>query len=443
MEIDRVEARPLGCFAGCEARYSIDSRITRCPDCGGLLEVFHPMEQLGTVSGEEWRNRFERRKGKGSWPWNSGVWSRREWVLDGISDEAIVSLGEGFNALIPSKRLREWADVAHLSVLECGVSHTGSFKDLGMTVLVSAVNEMRLRSSGPLAVGCASTGDTSAALAAYCAAADIPSVVILPKGKISPAQLVQPLASGARVLALDTDFDGCMGMMRQLAEAGVLYLANSMNPLRLEGQKMAALDIAQQRGWSVPDVVILPGGNLGNVYAFGKGFRMLYSLGLVDRVPRMVVAQVEAANPLFRAFQTGFERFEPVTVGETEATAIRIGDPVSYVRARMILQETKGLVVSVSEEELACAAAEGDQAGFYFDPHTGVALAGLRKLRERGDIERDTDAVVVSTAHGLKFSEHKVRFHKGEIGGKSGSSLRNQPIELPNHFDAICEVLAR
>src|SRR5512137_2527822 len=184
---------------------------------------------------------------------------------------------------------------------ECGVTHTGSFKDLGMTVLVSAVKEMRAKGVPVRAVACASTGDTSAALAAYCAAAGIPSVVLLPRGKISTAQLVQPVSNGALVLELDTDFDGCMKVVQELSETPDVYLANSMNSLRIEGQKTVAIEMVQQLGWSSPDWVVIPGGNLGNASAVGKGFTMMKALGLIDRLPRLVVAQAELANPLWRA----------------------------------------------------------------------------------------------------------------------------------------------
>lgn len=310
-----------------------------------------------------------------------------------------------------------------------------------MTVLVSAVQRMRNQGQEIAAIGCASTGDTSAALASYCAAANIPSVVILPRGKISRAQLVQPLSNQAKVLSLDTDFDGCMKIMAELSRQGVLYLANSMNPLRLEGQKTAAINIAQALRWRVPDFVVLPGGNLGNVYAFGRGFQMMHQLGLVDRVPRMVVAQAARANPLYRAFRTGFTETAPMVAGETEATAIRIGDPVSLHRAIRILQETDGLVMDATEEELARAAALGDQFGFYLDPHTGVALAALHKLVDQGVVSKGAEVVVINTAHGLKFTEHKVRFHGGELTEKDDRGLQNSPIEIPAEAEAVLDCI--
>lgn len=290
------------------------------------------------------------------------------------------------------------------------------------------------------AVACASTGDTSAALAAYCAKAGIPSVVFLPRGKVSTAQLVQPLANGSLVLALDTDFDGCMRVVQQITSDGSICLANSMNPLRLEGQKTAAIEIAQQFGWRVPDFVVIPSGNLGNVYAFGRGFQWLNRFGLTDRVPRLVCAQSEAANPLYRSFKNGFASYEAIVAKNTEASAIRIGDPVSYDRAVRILRETDGLVEQASEQELADAAAQGDRIGLYNDPHTGVALACAIKLAKSGVIKPHHRVVVVSTAHGLKFTEHKVKYHEGHLFDNPGQ-FQNQPVLIPADPKSVEKVL--
>lgn len=257
-----------------------------------------------------------------------------------IRDENIVSTAEGGTNLFWAERYGKSIGVEDLWIKNCGNSHTGSFKDLGMTVLVSVVKQMIADGKDIRAIACASTGDTSAALAAYCATAGIPAVVLLPKGKITTAQLVQPLANGARVLALDTDFDGCMALVRKLAKEEGIYLANSMNSLRLEGQKTVAIEIVQQFDWSVPDWVIIPGGNLGNVAALGAGFDMMLELGLITKRPRLCLAQAEKANPLYRAYKAGWDKFEPIVAGETEASAIRIGNPVSVHRAIRALKST-------------------------------------------------------------------------------------------------------
>jgi threonine synthase len=375
------------------------------------------------------------------WPFGSGVWSKKEWVLPGIADADIVSMFEGNSNLFWAERFGRELGMTDLWVKQCGNSHTGSFKDLGMTALVSQVNRLRkLRPEAVQAVGCASTGDTSAALSAYCAAAGIPSIVFLPADKISLAQLVQPIANGALVLSIDTDFDGCMRLIKDVTAACPIYLANSMNSLRLEGQKTAAVEILQQFDWEVPDWVIIPGGNLGNVYAFFKGFKLARDLGLVDRLPRMVVAQAENANPLYLAFRDGWDTFAPVKAQTTFASAIQIGDPVSIDRAIMALKECDGIVEQASEEELMEAAARADLTGMFNCPHTGVALAALIKLRERGVIAPSDRTVVVSTAHGLKFAQSKVAYHSGAAEGLV-ARYANPPVTVREDLGAVMDAI--
>jgi threonine synthase len=314
-------------------------------------------------------------------------------------------------------------------------------------VLVSAVQEMRARGTPIRAVACASTGDTSAALSAYCAAAGIPSVVLLPRGKISTAQLVQPIANGALVLELETDFDGCMKVVQALSETPDIYLANSMNSLRIEGQKTAAIEIAQQLGWTAPDWVVIPGGNLGNASAVGKGFTMMKTLGLIDRLPRLVVAQAEQANPLYLATTAAGRRavpgvpVPPVMASKTLASAIQIGAPVSAGRALRALEALNGVVEQASEQELADAAARADLAGLFTCPHTGVALAALEKLAGRGTIKKGERVVVISTAHGLKFSDFKVGYHDGTIPGLQ-SPLRNPAVRVAASLGAVQDAIA-
>jgi threonine synthase len=326
-------------------------------------------------------------------------------------------------------------------IKQCGISHTGSFKDLGMTVLVSHVKALIARGVPVRAVACASSGDTSAALAAYAAAADIPTLVFLPAGKISTAQLLQPLSCGAHVLSLDTDFDGCMRIVKEItATDDSIYLANSMNPLRIEGQKTVSIELCQQLGWRTPDWIIIPGGNLGNVYALGQGFHLMREAGILNKMPRICVAQAAAANPLYLSYQTDFAEYRPVQAGETLASAIRIGDPVSYPRAVKTLRAFDGVVAQASEEELAHAAARVDRHGMFTDPHTGVALACLLQLVENGTIRRGESVAVISTAHGLKFVEFKTAYHEGRLAG-ADLPFRNQPLQLPANVDAVRSAL--
>src|SRR5262245_42810544 len=300
------------CIAGCPGTHPLDEVLYRCPTCGELLEVAHDLDALRGRSAAAWMKLFDDRYLRTGWPYGSGVWGKKEWVAPHVRDEHVVSMFEGGSNLFWAERYGKQLGVPDLWVKLCGNSHIGSFKDLGMTVLVSTVKQMIADGKQVRAVACASTGDTSAALAAYAAAAGITALVLLPRGKISTAQLVQPLANGAHVLALDTDFDGCMKVVQRLAEEEGVYLANSMNPLRLEGQKTVAVEIVQQFDWEVPDWVIIPGGNLGNVSALGAGFSMMLELGIIQRGPRICVAQAQAANPLYKAYKAGWDQFEPV-----------------------------------------------------------------------------------------------------------------------------------
>ncbi len=430
----------LECIRGCGNRYPIDEVIYHCEDCGGLLDVEHDLEALKDRSADEWKALFDQRTRTNEWPYGSGVWGKKEWVLPLVTNENVVSMYEGHTNCFWAERLGEAIGVPDLWVKQCGNSHTGSFKDLGMTVLVSVVKQM-LEDGKPIrAVACASTGDTSAALAAYAAAADIPAVILLPRGKVSTAQLVQPIANGALVLALDTDFDGCMAIVQELTKDPTIYLANSMNSLRIEGQKTVGIEIVQQFDWEVPDWIIIPAGNLGNVSALGRGMLMMQELGLIERLPRIACAQAANANPLYLSYQTGFKEYRAVEAQSTAATAIQIGAPVSYERAVKVLKAFDGIVDQASEDELANAAARADYTGLYSCPQTGVALAVLLKMVERGEIERDDRVVVISTAHGLKFTDFKVDYHEGRLPGVE-ARYANPPLELDATIEAVNEAI--
>jgi len=423
------------CVAGCSGSYSLDTVIYRCPTCGGLLEVVHDLDALRDRSAAAWMRLFDERYKRTAWPYGSSVWGKKEWVCPEIEDKNVVSMDEGGTNLFLADAFGRSIGLKDVWVKLCGNSHTGSFKDLGMTVLVSMVRQMMAQGKQIRAVGCASTGDTSASLAAYAAAAEIPAIVVLPRGKVTVAQLVQPLANGAVVFALDTDFDGCMAIIQRLADDEGLYLANSMNSLRLEGQKTVAIEIAQQFDWQVPDVVIVPAGNLGNISAFAAGFEMMRDLGLVARVPRLIAAQAEAANPLYLASLNRWQ-FKPVTARPTLASAIQIGNPVSVEKAIAALKRSGGTVEQANEQELADAVAHADKTGMFACPHTGVALAALIKLAGRGEIKASDRVVVISTASGLKFTDFKAGYHAGTLEGIV-SRRANRPIELPNDYDQV------
>jgi len=399
------------CISGCAGEYELEQAIYRCPVCGDLLEVVHNLDALRKQTADEWKKRFDDRYKRTEWPYGSAVWGKKEWVCPGVRDENIVSMDEGGTNLMWAEKFGNQLGMDELWIKMCGQSHTGSFKDLGMTVLVSVVRQMIADRKPVRAVACASTGDTSASLAAYAAAAEIPSIVILPRGKVSTAQLVQPLANGALVLSLDTDFDGCMAIVQRLSVEEGVYLANSMNSLRLEGQKTVGIEIVQQFDWSVPDVIIIPGGNLGNVSALGAGFDMMETLGLITKRPRIVVAQAAAANPLYLAYKNNWE-FHPITAKPTLASAIQIGNPVSVKKAIRTLQKYNGIVEQASESERR--------------PHGHVQLPAHR--RGAGGADQATGAWpdCPSRARGGGLHRERAEVHGLQGGLSLGHALRRQ-----------------
>jgi threonine synthase len=431
------------CFRGCPGDYSVYDVMYTCPTCGGLLEVHHDVDTLRGRTADEWKRLLERRTGTSVWPYGSGVWAMREWVMPDLRDENVVSMYEGNTNLFWAERLGREVGLPDLWIKLCGNSHTGSFKDLGMTVLVSVVKQMMANGNSPVkAVAAASTGDTSAALAAYAAAAGIPAIIFLPSGKVSTAQLIQPVANGAHVLALDTDFDGCMRIVKEVTQDNSIYLANSMNSIRIEGQKTVGVEIVRQFEWEVPDWIVIPVGNLGNISALYKGFKLMRDLGLIDKLPRLVAAQAGKANPFYRSFRNGFRDKVAIHADKTLASAIQIGDPVSYEKAVQAVIETNGLVEAVTEHELANAAARADLTGMYTCPHTGVALAALFKLLARGEVKASDRVVVISTAHGLKFTSFKVGYHEGKLD-EVESELANPPVYLPADVKVVKAAIAR
>lgn len=430
------------CFRGCPGTYSVYDVIYTCPTCGGLLEVHHEVAPLQQKSAQEWKTMIDRRVGATRWPYGSGVWGMREWVMPDLRDENVVSMYEGNTNLFWAERLGKQIGVSDLWIKLCGNSHTGSFKDLGMTVLVSVVKQMMADGSPVRAVACASTGDTSAALASYAAAAGIPAIIFLPKGKVSTAQLVQPVANGAHVLALDTDFDGCMRVVKEVTQDQGIYLANSMNSIRVEGQKTVAIEIVRQFEWEAPDWIVIPVGNLGNISALYKGLKLLLDLGIINKMPRLVAAQAAKASPFYQSYLNGFAEKAVIQANSTLASAIQIGDPVSYEKAVQAVQMTNGIVEEATEDELANAAAMADLTGMYTCPHTGVALAALFKLVERGEIKSSDRVIVISTAHGLKFTSFKVGYHEDNLA-EVESRFANPPVYLPADAKVVQETIAR
>ena len=428
------------CINGCSGRHPLNEIIYRCPQCDELLEVQHDMDLLKQLSSEEWKALFKDRVGRHEWPYGSSVWGKKEWVCPNLDNANVVSTLEGGTNLFWAERLGNQLGLSDLWIKQCGMAHTGSFKDLGMTVLVSMVKQMISEGRNIRAVACASTGDTSAALAAYCAVAGIPAIVFLPRDKVSLSQLIQPITHGVLTLSLDTDFDGCMKLVKQVCEKNDIYLANSMNSLRIEGQKTISFEIVEQFNWEVPDVVVVPGGNLGNVSAIGRGFEMLKELGLIDKYPRLVCAQAQQADPLYRSYKSGFKKFEAIQAKTTLASAIQIGDPVSVKKAIKTLQTFDGIVEEATESELANAVGRANLTGLFCCPHTGVALAVLEKLVNQGKIKKHDRVVVVSTANGLKFTDFLHKYHTGNLEGIS-SEFAYSPINLPADYEKVKETI--
>ena len=430
------------CSEGCDETYPLTEVIYRCKKCGGLLEVQHDTDVLKQCRPADWKSLFEHRYMSTQYPYGSGVWGKKELVCPNIDDKNIISMCEGGTNLFWAERFGNQLGLSDLWIKQCGNSHTGSFKDLGMTVLVSMVKQIMAESGDLRAVMCASTGDTSAALAAYASAAGIPAIILLPKAKVTREQLIQPIANGALTLSLETDFDGCMAIVQKLADRKDFYLANSINSLRIEGQKTISIEIVQQFDWEVPDWIIIPGGNLGNVSALGLGFLMMLELGLIDKLPRIACAQAERANPLYRSYQTQFTEFHAITAQPTQATAIQIGNPVSIHRAIRTLRRFDGIVDQATEEELADAAARADRTGLFNCPHTGVALAVLTKMVERKQIRPDDRVIVISTANGLKFPDFKVAYHNVTPGEPPPRYL-NAPLELEADYETVLEQISK
>ena len=392
----------------------------RCPDCNGLYEVIYPWSEgwsAEKTAGAEvrlpnpggMRHLWQERR-TSTMPVNqSGVWRFRE-LLPIVRDvERVVTLREGDTPLYEMPRSAELAGVDWLLAKHQGMNPTGSFKDTGMTAALSVAVER-----GFQWVACASTGNTSASMAAYAARAGLRSIVFIPDGKIAWGKLSQAMDYGALTVQLKTDFDGCLQLLTKLVQQFPIYLLNSVNPYRLEGQKTPAMEIVEQMEWQVPEHLVVPGGNLGNSSALGKGFLEMKHLGLVQRVPKIHVVQAQGANPLYRWFGDENREMKPVRA-ETRATAIRIGNPASWRKASRAIEETGGWCEQVSEQEIALAKAEIGAEGVGCEPASAVTLAGLKKLVAAGRVTREERVVLVLTGHTLKDPQYTIDYHRGEL----------------------------
>jgi threonine synthase len=411
----------------CGRSFSGDRALSQCPECGGLLDADIDLDRtLTPVS-------FEPHPGTTGA--QSGVWRFRALLPD-IDDDDVVTRYEGNTPLYWSDRISDYAGLKNgkMGVKHEGHNPTGSFKDRGMTVAVS-----HAKSVGARVVACASTGNTSSSLASYAATAGIPAMVLIPDGKISASKLGQTIAYGAKVVQVAGDFDVALRLLRELTDEFDVYLANSVNPFRPEGQKTIVLEMLADLDWEVPDVIALPGGNLGNTAAFGKALSEAFQVGLIDHLPRLVTVQAAGAAPFAAFYESGFDHYEPVTAN-TIATAINIGAPASVDRARRAIELTGGIVASVTDEEILDAKATIDAAGIGCEPASAASLAGIRKLVAEGEIPDDATVVGVLTGHVLKDTDAIVSYHLTDVEGEPRERA-NRPVKVEGTIDALKRVL--
>jgi threonine synthase len=400
----------------------------RCPQCGGLLEIAHRPPDM---SGADLLLRFTERRGRHPRAPVSGVWRFREIVLPSAGE--VVSHPEGNTPLLHRAALDRWAGSDGLLLKHEGHNPTGSFKDRGMTVGVTQAVRI-----GARAVACASTGNTSASLAAYAAQAGLPALVLVPAGNVATGKLAQSLAYGARTLLVRGGFDDCLRLVQEASERLGVYLLNSINPFRLEGQKTIVLELLEQLGWDPPDWIVLPAGNLGNTAAFGKALREARAWGLIGRLPRLAAVQAAGAAPFARSFEEDFRRRYRVEP-ETVATAIRIGDPASHDRAVRAIRETDGVVLAVSDEAILEAKAAVDACGVGCEPASAASVAGVRELVRRGAIAPGARVVAVLTGHLLKDPGMLLRYHVETEPAPVGA---NRPLEIEADLREVERALA-
>jgi len=429
----------LVCFEpGCRTRFAVTEVIYNCPRCGGLLETDYP----------EWRSDAEqvkavwRARRTCNMPLDqSGVWRYREIIPFVENLDSVISLREGNTPLLAAPKAAAYGGLDRLVFKHQGFNPTGSFKDNGMTCGVAQARRL-----GIDRVACVSTGNTSASMAAYAAAGGLEAFIFIPHGNISFGKLAQALEYGARTFQVQANFDQILALVRVLAERLGIYLLNSINPFRIEGQKTIVVEMLDQRDWSVPDWIVLPGGNLGNTSAFGKALRELKQWGFIQKVPRLAVVQADGAAPFFDLYHAAQrDRLNAVAHPETLATAIKIGDPVSWPKALKEVSESLGAVERVSEQEIADAKAVIGKSGIGCEPASAATLAGIRKLTATGIIRHDADVVAVLTGNLLKDPEYIYRYHTGQLEAPDGNAIQstfcNRPVVVPNDPEKIAALL--
>ena len=402
-------------------------------DCGGILDV---KRDLSKIDGEELRKLWDSRWGLKRGVESSGVWRYRELILS-VPDEMIVTRQEGNTRLYPAGSAGKWAGLSDLWFKHEGENPTGSFKDRGMTCGASAARRL-----GAKSVACASTGNTSASMASYAAVAGMRAVIFIPEGKIAYGKLAQALAYNGRTLQIQGNFDDAMALVQDVCRELNIYLLNSINPYRIEGQKAICIETLQQLDWQVPDWFVIPGGNLGNNSALGKALMELHELGIITKVPRIAVIQAEGANPLYTMWKNHTE-FKPVKNPETIATAIKIGNPVSWPKSMRAVTWSNGVVEQVTEQEIMDAKAKLDAAGIGAEPASCCSLAGAKKLRDSGVIASDEKVVGILTGNILKDPDAVVGYHQDTLMDHYGirGTFANKPVVIPATLDAVRKAL--
>jgi len=381
----------------CKKEYDIQEIRYRC-ECGDLLEVLHDLSSY-IPNPTKWKKKIDVNTAE------TAFYRYQDILFPSLPKDSVITLQEGDTPLYDVSH--SFPQFSSLKLKHEGMNPTLSFKDRGMVAGISWANYLACKH-----VICASTGDTSAAMAAYAGAApDMQGIVLLPRGKISPEQLAQPIIHGALTVGIESDFDGCMELVQQLTKKHTIYLLNSMNSVRIEGQKAIGIETLHQLQWQVPDWFVIPVGNAGNISALGKGLRELYELGIIDKLPRLAGIQTKAASPLYESYTNGFSDLIAQKAKPTKASAIQIGNPVSYKKAIREIQHFDGVVEIVTESELMDSKAQIDRLGISICPNSAVAVSGTMKLRENQIIQETDDVVVILTAHGSKFSNTGVEYH--------------------------------
>ena len=428
----------LMCFnRDCGKCFSVDEVLYECPECGALLEAVNDFSDIEpTELIRCWQQRRLSRD-----PLDvSGVWRYREILPFADDFRHVVTLKEGNTLLLDAPRAAEYGGLARIQFKHQGYNPTASFKDNGMTAGMTQAAKL-----GVKRVACVSTGNTSASMAAYAAAAGMQAVIFVPHGNIAYGKLAQALEYGALTLQVEANFDQILALVSELTQQLGIYLLNSINPFRIEGQKTIVVEMLDQRAWKVPDWIVVPGGNLGNVSALGKGLRELEQIGVIDHSPRIAVIQAEGSAPFAELYRRGDGPLRPVENPETLATAIRIGAPVSWPKALHEVGSRNGVVEKVSEQEIADAKAVIGRCGIGCEPASAATLAGIRKLTAAGTIAKDADVVAILTGHLLKDPDFVYRYHTEQLKTPGdepiASTFGNKPVVMPNDAGRIAEFL--